>query len=98
MAKLKLLIKRIGVKESATDKYRGLPVVLGASVLVVFAFVWVAAQENSPQGPHDAVMEAQQTQTVPVERPEQRKTENDRSAIFNAQNAQPSSPPLKTQP
>jgi len=43
-------------------------------------------------------MEAQQSQTVPVERPEQQKTEHDRSDIFNTQNAQPSSPELKKQP
>jgi cytochrome c peroxidase len=98
MAKPNSLIKRIGVKGSATDKDRGLRIVLGASVLLVFAFLWVAAQENSQQAPHDAVMEGQQSQTVPVERPEQQKTEHDRSDIFNAQNAQPSSPELKKQP
>ena len=98
MAKPNSLIKRIGVKGSATDKYRGLRIVLGASVLLVFAFLWVAAQENSQRAPHDAVMEGQQSQTVPVERPEQQKTEHDRSDIFNAQNAQPSSPELKKQP
>lgn len=98
MAKRKILIKRIGVKGSATDRYRVLPAVLGASVVLVFTFLWVAAQENSQQAPHDAVMDAQQTQAVPVERPEQRKTEHDRSDIFNAQNAQPSSPELKKQP
>ena len=98
MAKPNILIQRIGVKESTTDKHRVLPVVLGAPVLLVIAFLWVAAQENSQQAPHDAVIEAQQTQAVPVERPEQRKTEHDLSGVFNAQNAQPSSPALKSQP
>ena len=59
MAKRKILIKRIGVKGSATDRYRVLPVVLCASVVLVFTFLWVAAQENSQQAPHDAVMDAQ---------------------------------------
>jgi cytochrome c peroxidase len=80
------------------SKCRALIVVSGASVLLLSAFLWVAAQENSRQAPHDAVMEAQQTQTVPVERPEQQKTEHDRSDVFNGQNAQPSSPALKAQP
>lgn len=98
MKKLKILIRRIWVRGSATHKYRVLPVALGASVLLVFGFLWVAAQENAQQAPHDAVMEAQQSQTVPVERPEQQKTEHDRSDIFNTQNARPSSPELKKQP
>jgi hypothetical protein len=67
-------------------KYRVLLAVIGASALLLSAFLWVAAQENSQQAPHDAVIEAQQTQTVPAERPEQQKTEHDRSDIFNAQN------------
>ena len=98
MAKPKLLIKKIRAKDPATNKHRVLPVIFGVSVLLVFGFLWVAAQENSQQAPHDAVTEAQQTQAVPVERPEQRKTEHDRSDIFNAQNAQPSSPEIKKQP
>jgi cytochrome c peroxidase len=60
---------------------------------------WVWAQESSPQqGTRDAVIEAQQPQQVPVQRPEQKKTEHDLSNIFNVQNAQPSSPAFKGQP
>src|ERR1700739_3818100 len=94
----KMLTKRIGVKGSPTDKYKALRAVLGASVLLVFAFFPVAAQENSQQASQDAVMDAQQPQSVPVERPEQKKTEHDRSDIFKTQNAQAVSPQLKKQP
>jgi cytochrome c peroxidase len=80
------------------SKYRRWTVVIGMLVLLLSGFVWVAAQQVSQQAPRDAVMEAQQSQTVPTERPEQKKTEHDRSDVFNAQNAQPSSPALKAQP
>lgn len=48
--------------------------------------------------PHDAVAEAQEPRTVPIERPEQKKTDHDRSAIFDAQKARPSSPTFLDQP
>jgi cytochrome c peroxidase len=98
VAKLNILIKRIWVNESATGKYRVLTVALGASVLVVFGFLLLAAHENTQQAPRDAVMDAQQTQTVPAERPEQRKTQHDLSNIFDPQNAEPSSPAINEQP
>jgi cytochrome c peroxidase len=51
-------------------------------------------QQTSP----DAVMQAQQPQNVPITRPEQKKNAHDLSAIFEPQNAQPSSPVFATQP
>jgi cytochrome c peroxidase len=46
----------------------------------------------------DAVMEAQTPRETPVTRPEQRKNEHDRSNIFSATNAKPSSPAFENQP
>jgi hypothetical protein len=48
--------------------------------------------------PPDAVAAAQTTSPVPVTRPEQRKSAHDTSNVFEAKNAQPSSPVLTTQP
>src|SRR5262249_11434864 len=56
---------------------------------------------NSPQQgtpKRDAVVDAQTTQNVPVTRPEQQKTEHDRSDIFKDTNAESSSPVLNNQP
>ncbi len=46
----------------------------------------------------DAVEAAQKPGTVATNRPEQRKTDHDRSALFNASNAEPSSPVFRNQP
>jgi cytochrome c peroxidase len=48
--------------------------------------------------PYDAVAEAQTSREVPIERPEQKKTEHDRSDLFEAPKARPSSPILADQP
>jgi cytochrome c peroxidase len=53
------------------------------------------AKSNRP--PHDAVAEAQEPRTVAIERPEQKKTDHDRSGIFEAQKAKPSSPAFLNQ-
>lgn len=53
--------------------------------------------QKPPRAPHDAVAEAQETRTVPIERPEQRKTDHDSSGIFDAQKARPSSPAFEGQ-
>ncbi len=46
----------------------------------------------------DAVQEAQTPREVPATRPEQQKNEHDRSDVFSAAKAPPSSPAFKTQP
>lgn len=46
----------------------------------------------------DAVLNAQTVREVPATRPEQKKTEHDRSNVFDAQNALPSSPAFNNQP
>ncbi len=66
---------------------------------------WMAAQETTHQAPPDVVTATQQSQTsaehsqpAAMKRPEQEKTEHDRSSIFLAPNAKPSSPVFKGQP
>lgn len=63
----------------------------------VLTLAW--AQDDKPTPPlHDAVAEAQSRREVSIERPEQRKTEHDRSQVFNARQARPSSPDFEEQP
>src|SRR5690349_18498699 len=71
---------------------------LTISALLCISVLWLVAQENSRPTSHDAVMDAQQPQSVPAKRPEQKKTEHDGSNVFNMQNAQPSSMDFKSQP
>jgi cytochrome c peroxidase len=75
-------------------------------ILVVISFLaaWGWSQQapgrRQQQGTQrrDAVVDAQTTQNVPVTRPEQRKTEHDRSGVFKDTNAESSSPALNNQP
>lgn len=58
-----------------------------------------AAQAQPPaSAPYDAVQAAQEHPDMPVTRPEQRRTEHDRSDIFDATSARSSSPAFKGQP
>ena len=57
-----------------------------------------AQDTKSNRPPHDAVTDAQEPRTVPIERPEQKKTDHDRSSIFDAQKAKASSPAFLNQP
>jgi len=57
-----------------------------------------AGNRKPSQPPHDAVTEAQDSRSAPLERPEQRKTEHDRSGIFDAQKVKSSSPAFLDQP
>jgi cytochrome c peroxidase len=68
----------------------------------VFLCGWFApalAQDAPPkQARPDAVEAAQMPETVPIERVEQKKTPHDRSDVFNANRANPSSPVFGNQP
>jgi cytochrome c peroxidase len=55
-------------------------------------------QPAAPSPPHDAVLDAMTPQQVPVQRPEQQMTEQDRSGKFAADNAPPSSTAFQAQP
>lgn len=59
-----------------------------------------AQEERQDRGkrPDDAVAEAQTSRAVPIERPEQKQTEHDRSDIFNARRVPLSSPAFEGQP
>jgi hypothetical protein len=57
-----------------------------------------AQQSPAPAAPPDAVAQAQQPTQVQGTRPEQNKTDHDRSTIFNPPEAKPSSPVLNDQP
>jgi cytochrome c peroxidase len=69
-----------------------------------FAVVVVAAAQNSPRQParpaavQDAVQDAQTPRDVPATRPEQQKSEHDRSDAFNPAKAPRSSTALESQP
>src|SRR3954469_2970808 len=56
------------------------------------------AARPQPAAPRDAVVEAQTPRKVAAERPEQQKTEHDRSGAFAAPKAPPSSKALEGQP
>jgi cytochrome c peroxidase len=74
-------------------------------IFVVISFMVVGAwsqqgNKRPPQGTRsrDAVEEAQTSRDVPADRPEQRKSDHDRSDIFKATNAKSSSTALDDQP
>ncbi|HEY2588774.1 MAG TPA: hypothetical protein VGI81_23735 [Tepidisphaeraceae bacterium] len=70
-----------------------------AAAIAMVIFIDVArAQDQPTAAPHDAVADAQTPQQVPTTRPEQQKSEHDRSDVFTASNAPPSSTAFKDQP
>jgi cytochrome c peroxidase len=73
----------------------GVALGLGAQALVV------SSQETgkkAPASPHDAVADAQTPRPVPADRPEQKKSEHDRSDVFQAAKAPALTPALNDQP
>jgi cytochrome c peroxidase len=81
-----------------------MPVQLFAGVglfVMSFGLTVSGAQEERQareKRPYDAVAEAQTSREVPIERPEQKKTEHDRADLFDEPKARPSSPILADQP
>ncbi|WP_442497164.1 cytochrome B6 [Methylobacter sp. sgz302048] len=59
---------------------------------------FTVAQAQEAAARNDAVTAAQTPESVPIERPEQKKTQHDLSDIFNATRANPSSPAVGEQP
>ena len=71
----------------------------GVGLFVIsFGLTVAGAQEQRQSRPYDAVAEGQTSRAVPIERPEQKKTEHDRADLFDAPEAQPSSPVFEGQP
>ncbi|HKX26284.1 MAG TPA: cytochrome B6, partial [Blastocatellia bacterium] len=66
-------------------------------VSVLFLGIWGWSQQTTPQR-QDAVVDAQTPRQPRATRPEQRKTEHDRSDIFKAGSAPPSNPAINSQP
>jgi cytochrome c peroxidase len=83
----------------------GLPAAFAAGLLTGCLFLGLRSgeaggQEKKPPGekPRDPAAEAQSRRDVPVERPEQKKTEHDKSDRFDPTKPAPVSPALKSQP
>jgi len=74
-----------------------LPVCILA-VLATLALTALSLQQSSQQKRQDAVESAQKPTPVAANRPETEKTNHDRSTIFVAANAEPSSPAFSSQP
>jgi cytochrome c peroxidase len=81
-------------------RHRARLVLVAATVVATAALAVVAgSQERRPGGRDpDAVEEAQTPRPVPVERPEQRKTDRDRADRFAPERAPHSSPAIESQP
>ena len=75
------------------------PLVAAALATLVAGSMTVAFSDTAkPEPQRDAVAEAQTPRPAPATRPEQQKTEHDRSGAFDAKNAKPNSPATKPQP
>jgi cytochrome c peroxidase len=66
--------------------------------LVVFGLTTFSFQQNSQRSPADAVEGFVKPAPVSADRPELRKTDHDRSPMFDITNAEPSSPVFRSQP
>jgi cytochrome c peroxidase len=64
----------------------------------VYAAAYLWAQQPATPPPRDAVREAQQPSPTQSKRPEQVKTEHDRSSVFDSPEADPTSPAVAKQP
>ena len=75
------------------------PIPLAVCVSLTMIFAYACAQPaNDPPPAQDAVTDAQSPRAVPATRPEQQINEHDKSPVFAAPNAEPSSTVLKQQP
>ncbi|MBT1073476.1 cytochrome B6 [Pelotalea chapellei] len=75
---------------------------VAVGLLFIGSESWTQSGASKPgktkTAPHDAVLDAQTPQEVQIKRPEQRKTERDKSDVFTAVKADPSSTAFKDQP
>jgi cytochrome c peroxidase len=74
-----------------------LKLVLAAGIITATVLTSVSLQQNSNKRPADAVEAAQKPGPINDNRPEQQKTDHDRSPVFVASNADPSSPVFRNQ-
>jgi cytochrome c peroxidase len=75
-----------------------LPVLASAGLAIAAAYVAAAEIQAKRQPPFDAVADAQTPRKAPLERPEQKKADHDRSKVFTYGEAMPSSEALADQP
>ena len=68
-----------------------------AMIAAPHATAWLHAG-HAGRDPGDAIAEAQTPREIPAQRPEQAKTDHDRSGVFDAAKARPSSSALADQP
>src|ERR1700756_3893869 len=66
--------------------------------LVVFGLTTFSFQQNSQRSPADAVEGFVKPAPVSADRPELRKTDHDRSPMFDITSTEPSSPVFRSQP
>ncbi|MCE5266366.1 MAG: cytochrome B6 [Planctomycetaceae bacterium] len=71
---------------------------VAAVVLFPFAFAIQSQCQTKPRAPYDAVQDAQSPRQTSSNRPEQKRTRHDKSDIFSAARAVPSSTALARQP
>jgi cytochrome c peroxidase len=74
-----------------------LALLAGALVLLLRAAAGQGPNAAPPQGPHDAIADAQRPREVPEERPEQKKTAHDLSDVFAPSKALPTTEALADQ-
>src|SRR4051794_23606584 len=79
-------------------RMKGIPVAITMLVGTAGMVLGWRQNPNPPPAPRDAVVEAQQPSAVQIERPEQQKTEHDRSNVFDPPSAKASSPVFTGQP
>src|SRR6185369_1461118 len=72
--------------------------VIAGAGLAVFIPDFAGSQDRKQDPPTDAVTTAQTHKAVRAERPEQIKTDHDRSDIFDDRNAKPNTDAVKPQP
>jgi len=76
-----------------TRWYLGFP-----GMLLVGTFLITGLAQSPPQSPEDSVVRGQTSNPTASTRPEQTKTDHDRSGIFSASNARPASEVAREQP
>ena len=85
------------MKKNVRDSLQ-LAMVVAGLVIAGLALHSQEEKKTRPPAPHDAVADAQEPREVPRTRQEQKKTAHDRSDIFKATNARPSSAAFDDQP
>src|SRR5262245_58872754 len=86
------------MKRASERRWSWVPrTLLGLAACALFGGV-AFSQHAAPPLVADAVAEAQTPRAVPETRPEQRRTAHDRSDVFSAHKAEPSSTVLQHQP